>query len=144
MSPAPASATSGTPQPVNGMMNGTPQSSSGTPNSCNQKQQIPSITQPQYLFTTLPNNNLFTNTVNGVVTSPGHQQLYTQHHQIVTAPNSLEQQQQQALHQQQLNTQQTIQQSGWGLALQQNPQINVIQTQPQTQFMRPALYPKTQ
>eukprot|EP01084_Bolivina_argentea_P184214 317765_1 len=134
MSPAPASNTSGTPQPVsNGIhhMNGTTNGNI-TPNSNHHSkhiQQLNQHVQPQYLFTTMPNslgipNGVNVNNINGVVTSPGHQQIYSltpNGVQVVTTPNSLEQQHQQ---------QQTIQQSGWGLALQQNPQINVIQTQP--------------
>merc|ERR1712154_640547 len=106
MSPASASnATSRTPQSVQ-TLNPAPNGST-TPNK---------LQQPQYLFTTIPN----------LVTSPAQQQTMFNMNgvNVVTTPNSLEQQQQQ---------QANIQQSGWGLAV--NPQINVIQTQPATQFI---------
>eukprot|EP01084_Bolivina_argentea_P054706 100313_1 len=114
-----------------------------TPNSANKTQpmqnhQVPGLTNtssntattPQYLFApvTAPMQNL--------VASPTHQQqlMNVNGVNVVTTPNTLEQQ-----HQQQ---QRHIQQGGWGLAL--NPQMNVLQAQPTAQFMQSSLYPRSQ
>lgn len=89
------------------------------------------------LNSSIPNSNGFVYTMPNLVTSPNSRQ---QQHSLynlngvntVTTPNGIDSHQTQ---------QSNIQQSGWGLAV--SPQVNMIQTQPATNFMQPSFYSRT-
>merc|ERR1712176_1188487 len=147
MSPAPSSAAaaSRTPQPVLTTPKKQPQqvNTQSIPH-LNVQQQVVNQQQAvningqqtQYLFTTIPNLG------SAPITTVSPAQQHTMFN-VVTTPNSgsINNGTPNDAHTPQQMQQSSIQQSGWGLALNPN-QFNAIQTQPATQFMQPALYPR--